>query len=66
MSRWDAERRDGGAVLAVVVGGVGFFLAGGPYGRGGVCPTGRTFFLPFSPILFGCIAGWGEIKIPAS
>jgi len=58
------ERRRGG------VGGgcwrCGILPRGGPYGRGGVCPTDRTFFLPFSPILFGCIAGWGEIKIPAS
>ena len=57
------ERRRGG------VGGgcwrCGILPRGGPYGWGGVRPTGRTFFLPFSPILFGCIAGSREIKIPA-
>ena len=46
----------------VVVGCVGFFLAGGLCGRAGVRPTGLTFFLPFSPILFGCIATGREIK----
>ena len=63
MSRWDAERRDGGgegAVLAVVVGGVGFFLAGVPTAGAGSVQLAVPFSCPFPRFFLDVSRGRGK------